>query len=729
MAACKYDWPAAGDRHLIGKRISRIDGPVKSSGRAKYTYDMNRPNMLFGKILRSPYAHAKITSIDTSEAENLPGVKAVQVIQKPGTEIQWAGDEIVGVAADTEEIAEDAVRKIKVEYEQLPHLVLEEDLNKANSEGRTKTGSAVKSGDPDTAFADPDAVISEGYYGAPVITHCCLESHGDVVEWPDEKSIKVFASTQGVSTIGGQFSEGVNLALGTNISPNDIEIICQYMGGGFGSKFQADRWGVAAALLSKKAGGFPVKMMLERNSELMVAGARPSFFAKVKVAAKKDGTLTAWQSESWGTGGVGPSGAPPVPYVLKVPSQNRTHTFVSANIGPSRAWRAPNHPQACVVTMSAFDDLAAKLNMDPLEFLYKNADLAPNPDFARVYREELRKAAELADWKKKWHPRGDKTAGHIKQGMGVSLHTWGGAPHDSTCIVTIQPDGSVEVKLGSQDLGTGTRTVIAIVVAETLGLPVDAIKVTIGDSHLPFDGPSGGSTTVGGVSGSTRRGAVNARDDLFAAVAPALGVSADKLEAVEGRIRVQGSPSKSLTWREACAKLGVKAIDGHGQQNRNAPCHLNSGGVGGVEIADVSVDTETGIVRINRMIAAQDCGLIIDTKTAESQVFGAFIMGICYSLYEEKIMDQQTGLMLNPNMEFYKLAGISDIGEFIVHMMTGPGYDERGVIGLGEPPVISPGAAISNAVANAIGVRVPTLPLTPDKVLAALERGAEGGQA
>jgi xanthine dehydrogenase YagR molybdenum-binding subunit len=367
--------------------------------------------------------------------------------------------------------------------------------------------------------------------------------------------------------------------------------------------------------------------------------------------------------------------------------------------------------------------IAAKLSMDPIEFFSKNASLAPNEQFAKTYREELQKAAELSDWKKLWHPRGDKTSGHIKRGLGVSIHTWGGDPHRSTNLVTITPDGSVEVKLGSQDLGTGTRTVIAIVAAETLGLPVDAIKVTIGDSHYPFDGPSGGSTTVGGVSASTRRGAVDARDQLFAKVAPALGAQPDQLEAVEGHIRVKGNASKSLTWKQACTKLGVNAIQAHGEQDRNSQCKLATGGVGGAQVANVSVDTETGIVRINKLVAVQDCGLVIDLKTAESQCYGALIMGVSYALYEEKIMDDQTGRMLNPNMEFYKLAGIGDIGELAVHLMSGPGYDERGVVGLGEPPVISPGAAISNAVANAIGVRVPTLPLTPEKVLAALEKG------
>jgi xanthine dehydrogenase YagR molybdenum-binding subunit len=716
MAACKYDWPPVGQRRLIGKRISRIDGGAKASGQARYTFDINRPGMLFGKILTCPYAHAKIKSLDVSEAKSLSGVKAVRVIQDAGKEILWSGDEIVYVAAEREEIAEDALRRIKIEYEPLPFLVNEEDISQA--QGYTKPALNKVVGDPKAAFDAADLVVSEGYYGIPVITHCCLESHGDVAEWTDADNLRVWASTQGVSAIGGQFAEPLG------ISPNNVNVICNYIGGGFGSKFQADRWGVEAARLSKDAGGKAVKVMLDRSTELLISGCRPSTFGNVRVAAKKDGTITAWHSETWGTGGVGPSGVPPIPYVFeKIPNYERTHTSISTNIGPNRAWRAPNHPQAALITMSALDDLAAKLKMDPIEFFSKNADLAPSAEFAKVYREELAKAAELAEWKKYWHPRGAKTSGHVKRGLGVSMHTWGGGPHNGKCQVTIQPDGSVEVKLGSQDLGTGTRTVINIVVAETLGLPLEGVKVTIGDSRYPPDGPSGGSTTVGGVSGSTRRGAVNALDALFAAVAPSLGAPPDQLEAVDGHIRVKGNSAKSLTWKQACAKLGVKPIQAEGEQARNSPCKLNDNGVCGVQIADVSVDTETGIVKINRMIAAQDCGLIIDLKTAESQVMGAMIMGITYSLYEEKLVDRQTGRMLNPNMDFYKLATIGDVGEFIVHMMTGPGYDERGVIGLGEPPVISPGAAISNAVANAIGVRVPTLPITPDKVLAALEKG------
>src|SRR5712692_1241323 len=207
MANCKYDWPEAGQRRLIGKRIKRIDGPAKSSGRAKYTFDINRPVMLFAKVLRCPHAHAKITALDLSEAKSLPGVKAVRVIQDVGSEIQWQGDEVAVVAAVSEEIAEDAARRIKVQYEVLPHLVMEEDLSQAGD--HAKPQGEQRQGDPEQAFKDPDAVIHEGYYGIRVITHCCLESHGQVVEWPDDQNMQVWASTQNVSGLPGQFGDAL----------------------------------------------------------------------------------------------------------------------------------------------------------------------------------------------------------------------------------------------------------------------------------------------------------------------------------------------------------------------------------------------------------------------------------------------------------------------------------------------------------------------------------------
>jgi xanthine dehydrogenase YagR molybdenum-binding subunit len=779
-----YAWPDAEHRTLIGKRTTRVDSPVKVSGQAKYTYDVHRPGMLYGKVLRSPYAHAKVVSIDTSAAEKIPGVKAVHIVQGPGANIHWAGDEIVVVAAVDEGAAEDAIRAIKVKYQQLPHLVsdaeppagsvqeqgplsiddigdmldnqmpgrqmvsqieeygLSEKLSDDMLKGLKEDGAgddvlaalrsatvhpeagirapanyqkaaAQTTGDPDKAFSEAE-VVSEGLYGIPVITHCCLESHGSISEWTDQDHLFTHISTQNVSGIPGQMAEPLKMPA-TNIRVHQDNI-----GGGFGSKFSPDRWGIFTAEISRKADGKPVRYMLERDAEQKVAGARPSAYARVKVAAKKDGTLTAWQSNSWGTGGPGGGGMPPIPYVFSIPNQRQDHTAIRNNIGPARAWRAPNHPQAAVLTMCALDDLAARLKMDPVEFFGKNLNLTKARE--NTYREELGIASELMGWKEKWHPRPEKVHGVVR-GVGLSFHTWGGRGHASDCDLTIHPDGSVEIKMGSQDLGTGTRTCILVVAADTLGIPMDAIQLLIGDTNYPPSGGSGGSTTIGGVSASTRHAAVDARDALFAKVAPALNAQPDQLECKNGQISVKGDSSRPLSWKEACSKLGAMPLTVRGKNpDRSKPPDLTNSGVGGVQMAEAEVDTETGIVKVRKMVAVQDCGLVVNLKTAESQCLGALIMGISYSLYEEKVMDPTTGRMLNPDMQFYRLAGFSDIPELVVHMMTGKGYDERGVIGLGEPPVISPGAAISNAVANAIGVRVSFLPLTPDRVLAALEQ-------
>jgi xanthine dehydrogenase YagR molybdenum-binding subunit len=779
-----YAWPDAEHRSFIGQRTTRVDSRVKVSGQAKYTYDVHRPGMLYGKVLRSPYAHAKVVSIDISAAEKIPGVKAVHIVQGPGANIHWAGDEIVAVAAIDEPTAEDAIRAIKVKFQQLPHLVSDaepprgsaqeqgplsidaigdmlenqvparqmvsdiqkygitekpnEDTLKELKEGGAtddvlaalqsasvhpdaansppsnyQKAAAQTVGDPDKAFSEAE-IVSEGLYGIPVITHCCLESHGSISEWTDQDHLFTHISTQNLSGIPGQMAEPLKIPA-TNIRVHQDNI-----GGGFGSKFSPDRWGIFTAEVSRKANGKPVRYMLERDAELKVAGARPSAYARVKLAATKDGTVTAWQSDSWGTGGPGGGGMPPIPYVFSIPNQRQQHTAIRNNIGPARAWRAPNHPQAAVLTMCALDDLAAKLNMDPVAFFGKNLNLTKARE--NTYREELAIATELMGWKEKWHPRPRQVDGVVR-GVGLSFHTWGGRGHASDCDLTIHPDGSVEVKMGTQDLGTGTRTCILVVAADTLGIPMDAIQLLIGDTTYPPSGGSGGSTTIGGVSSSTRRAAVDARDALFAKVAPTLNAQPDQLECKNGQVTLKGDSSKSMNWKDACSKLGAMPLTVRGKNpDRSKPPDLTNSGVGGMQMAEVEVDAETGIVKVKKMVAVQDCGLVVDLKTAESQCYGALIMGISYSLFEEKVMDPTTGRMLNADMQFYRLAGLSDIPELVVHMMSGKGYDERGVIGLGEPPVISPGAAISNAVANAIGVRVPFLPLTPDRVLSAMEQ-------
>lgn len=697
-------WPKAEERRLIGQRISRLDGPAKVTGTAKYTYDVNRPGLLHARVLRCPYAHAKVTALDVSAARRLPGVRAVRVIQGPGAEIQWALDEVAVVAAVSEDIAEDALRAIAVEYEVLPHFVSEEQPEKAPG---TRPGEEQITGDPDAALAAAP-VRSKGTYGLPVIAHNCLEAHGQVCEWTGKQEMTAWCSTQAVSALPSQLAERLG------IPAADVHVITQYLGGGFGSKFSADRWGIECAELAREAGA-PVKLMLDRAAELTVAGDRPSAFAEIEVGAGEDGAFTSWVSNSWGSGGLGSAGDPPLPYVFQIPARRHRHTAVPTNTASSRAWRAPNHPQGCYLTLSALDDLAAKLGMDPYDVFLKNLSLTHLPD---VYKQEMEIAEQLMGWKARWHPRGAAGLGPVRRGLGLSIHTWGGRGHRSNCEVILQPDGQVEARLATQDLGTGTRTVVGIVVADTLGLPLEAVKVSIGDSRYPASGGSGGSTTVGGVSAAARRAALNALALLSEKAAPRLDAAADQLEAVDGVLRVKGSPDRQLSWKQALALFGRTPVTAAGANP--GPGELTGSGVGGVQMAQVAVDVETGIVKVEKMVAVQDCGLIIDLKTAESQVYGALIMGISSALSEEKVIDPLTGRMLNVDFESYRMAGIGDVGELVVHMMTGPGYDERGVIGLGEPPMISPAAAIANAVANATGVRVPYLPLTPERVLNAL---------
>jgi xanthine dehydrogenase YagR molybdenum-binding subunit len=710
--AAKVDWPSAEKRRLIGKSISRIDGPEKSTGAAKYSYDINRPGLLYAWPVTTPHAHAKVVAIDTSAAKALRGVKSVwQDDALVGQQVQYIGQIVAAVAAETEEVAIEAAGLVKVKYEKLDHQVVDDDVSLFPANEKISRRDAGK---VDDALKEAEVRV-EGEYGIPTITHCCLEPHGQVTDFKNGE-LHVWPSTQNVSRYADRLGNDVG------VDQAKIHVDCQHMGGGFGSKFNYDKWGVIGALMSKETGR-PVKFMLDRELELATAGNRPSAFAKIKVAAKKDGVVTAVDAEIWGSGGSGGYNPPPVPYIFtKIPNTRVVGKGIRTHRGGQRAWRAPNHPQGCYLTMSAFADLAAALKMDEMEFFLRNLDQTDRPE---VYRQELQIAAEMIGYNAKAHPRGDRRAGPIKRGLGIGLHTWGGRGHPSECDVTIHPDGSVEVKIGTQDLGVGTRTCLAIVVGETLGLPHDAINVNIGRNAYSVSNASGGSTTIGGISVSSRTAATAALNALFEAIAPKLECPPDDLEVVDGRVRYISRPDLSMSWQSACALIAPNAITKRGANNPGEAekANLISQGVGGVQIADVSVDVETGVVTLNEMVAVQDCGLIIDLKLAESQVFGSLIMGITYALFEECVYDARTGRMLNADMEFYRLAGIKDVGKLKVHMMQGKGYDERGVIGLGEPPVIAPGAAIANAVANAIGVRVPRLPLTPDAVIAAMQKG------
>ena len=706
----KYAWPKQPT--LLGTRVKRLDGPDKVTGRARYTYDINRPGMIYGKVVRSPHPHAKITAIDLSAAEKAPGVKAVLAYKDAGAEVMYQGDPVAAVAADTEDRARDAARLVKVEYEALPHVSSEAAAMAPNApvvfrNGNTRKASLEENGDLEAGFKQAAHVV-EATYSTHVITHVCLETHGTVCEWDGDK-LTAWISTQG--TIGA--AQGFASALG--IPQANVHTITQYMGGGFGSKMAPDAQGVICAKLARLAKA-PVKLMLDRKEEHLDTGNRPSAFARIRAGVDSNGRLTAFEAESWGTGGAGAASGFPLPYIYDFPNRRRQHVDTFINAGPQRPMRAPGHPQGCFLTEILMDELADRVKMDPVAFRIKNLPpLGPNAMWAQYFEQGARQFG----WDAR-HPTGDSTPGPIKTGMGVSSHRWGGAGRGSRAHVDITSDGGVVVKCGTQDIGTGTRTIVALVAAESLGLPITAIKPEIGDSTLPFSGGSGGSTTAASVTPAIRMTTIKARDALFARVAPTLGTHADNLVLQDGRIHLKDSPSKSVAWKDACKVIGTEPVSVDGEWVEG----LSGSGTSGVQFAEASVDVETGIVKVKRILAIQDCGLIVDRLTAESQAYGGVIAAINFALFEDRILDRSTGQMVNPNMEFYLLAGMSDIPKIDIVLNNMP---ERGVIGIGEPPTVSTASAIANAIRNATGATIRSLPLHPHKILAALEQERAGG--
>jgi len=742
-------WPT--NRRVIGTKVQRLDGPAKATGRAKYSFDINRPGMLHAKILRCPHGRARVVSIDTSNCEKTPGYRAVHQMVKPNEEVYFAGAEIVAVAADTEEHAEDCMRAIRVEYEVLPFYVKEPESLEANrnTAGGVGASNVVAAGGSETdKFADAAyqnvAATHEGRYSVPIISHQCLESHGLVAEWDeDQANLTVHASTQAVPLTAEQ------LRVHFKLPPGRVKCITQYMGGGFGSKFGPDIQGIACAELARKCRA-PVKLMLSRAEEVVVGGMRPSASGTVKVAANKEGQVRAYEVDCHGSSGVGRGATinfQAIPYVYtSIPFIKRRHRVVRLNLQTARAMRAPGHPQNCILTDQAFDDLAARLDINPMEFRLRNLppndanELKNDPASTSylatrntLYRREIEFIRTMCAWDRTWHRPGAGT-GVVKTGMGMALHTWGGGgggPNPTK--ITISADGSVLAQSASQDLGTAQRTLTAIVVAEILGLMPADITVQLGDSTHGQSSPSGGSTTAPGTAPAVLKAAEAARTQFLESIAPRFNAQPADLSIEPGVVVNRANNNERIPWRQACARLGATPVQATGdwppaaQLNANTDegralrrewrTNLSSQGVGGVQVAEVKVDTETGVVRCSRFWAVQDCGLIINRQGCESQVAGGVIMGVNYALYEECLYDRQTGRMVNSNMEFYKLAGIQDVPQIYVHMMDMP---ERGVIGIGEPPTISTAAAVGNAVFNAIGVRVPDAPFTPERVLAAL---------
>jgi xanthine dehydrogenase YagR molybdenum-binding subunit len=682
-------WPEK--REHIGSHHTRIDAPAKVTGAAKYSSDVQPDGWLYGMILRSKWPKAKITNIKLEKARKIPGIKAAIPAREGERTVRYYGEELAAVAGITRQACEDALRVIEVEAKELPFVVKEEEAKDEDAprvweeKPNLSKPSAQEKGEVDAAFGECAAVV-EGSYITPVQLHHPLETHGNTISWTEEE-VTAWSSTQGITSVHDDLTKNLK------VPGNKVRVISEFMGGGFGAKFGLGVEGGLAARLSQAANA-PVKLMLPRFDEALAVGNRPSSFQKIKLGAKADGTLHAFDLESYGTAGIGSGGSSegggggaefPAPYIYKIPNTRKKQSGVAINAGSARAFRAPGHPTASFGMESILDELAVKMDIDPVELRIKN-------DPSEVRQKEYRLGAEKFGWKEKYKKAGS-SPGPIKTGVGCAGATWGGGGRGTKAEAQINPDGSVEIRCGTQDLGTGSKTVIALIAADLLGLKPEQIVVRVGDTRFPPSGGSGGSTTT-------------------ASVAPAIhNVCTKALEELQKQTGV--ADARGQNWQAACKKLGVNPLTVSGQWQEG----LSSSGAGGVQFAEVEVDTETGFTRVKKITCVQDGGLFVSKLTAESQVNGGIIMGIGYALYEERVMDRTSGVVLNPNFETYRLAGLADVPEIEVILLDMP---ERGVIGIGEPVTIPTASAVANAVANALGVRVSRLPITPARVLEAL---------
>jgi xanthine dehydrogenase YagR molybdenum-binding subunit len=738
--------------HYVGRETVRIDGVERVTGAARYSADIQLPGMLYAAVARCPYAHARIRSIDVSAAEALPGVRYILTHQNAppipwhsrvsrifDTELRHEGEEVAAVAADDSEPAARAVRLITVDYEPLPFVIdpeaaLGPDAPQVHPEGNVlkdddgQPGETYTRGDLDQGFRAADVVV-EGRYTTPAQMHNALETHGGVAAW-DGATLTVYESTQAIYDVRDRLARALGLRR------SQVRVIKNYMGGGFGAKFGGYKPTVIAALLAR-ATGRPVHLMLDRRAENLVAGNRAPTIQYIKLGARKDGTLTALDlriiSQLGAYGGWTPAIAGPAKEMYEIPNL-RTQTFgVRTNTGTHDSFRAPGYVEGTAALDGAMDDLARKLNMDPLALRRKNytrKDPPTGQDYTAKHLDECyTRGAAMFGWDDlRRQLAAQRAAGGppptVRRGIGMASQTWGGGGGPpAQAHFRINGDGSVDVYCGTQDLGTGTRTVLAQIAADALGFPLEQIRVHLGDTEVgPYGPGSGGSATVASAGPAMRMAAAEARKQLLEIASAFMDTSPDKLELRESNIVRTNNPKESMAIKDVLDQIGDYQITGKGFRGANPTQPIRTWGA---QFAEVLVDTVTGRVQVVRMVGVYDTGRVINPLTYRNQIHGGIVQGLGLALTEERILDSPTGKSLNPNLEDYKLPTIADIPVIDVDWIgeADLAANHVGAKGIGEPPIIPTPAAIANAVADALGVRVFDLPITPERVLTALAGG------
>ena len=735
------DWK---ETKIIGKKIPRVDSYEIVSGTAKYSSDINLPGMLYAKILRSPHPHAEIIDIDISKAQALKGVKEV-FCYKNAPKIKWypddksflfdrtvryVGDEVGAVVAEDEYAAQDALKLIEVKYKLLPFVLDPEEAMKPEApkiwpEGNLqiydgKSHSLYSRGDIEKGFAEADIVL-ERKYTTQVAVHCTLETHSNVANWDGDYLI-LWESTQGVFWTQEQVANKLNIPV------NKIRVICPYLGGAFGCKWELNKQSIIAALSAQKTGR-PVKIIATRQENMVAYEHRPSSIAYIKAGVRKDGTLTALSLKY-----ISPIGAYPwiyagsgdeLRYLYRCENVKTDQYVVYTNVGKAGAMRAPGSPEGAFALEQMMDELAEKINMNPVELRLKNnagvCQRSGKPFVGKGLTECMQEGAKLIGWNNK--KKAESSRGRKKIGLGMACGLWGdGGGPPATTLVKINYDGTINLITGASDLGTGTRTVMSMIVAEELSIPLDSIEITNADTETTcYTIYSGGSITVASVGPSVRLAANDAKKKLLSLVAHEMKVDSNDVDIKDGIIFQKSNPENKLTIKDVASKAIDRVIVGVGKRKPNDYEYQDN--IFCCHFAEVEVDTGTGEIKLLRYVAAHDSARVLNRFTYDNQIHGGIGMSIGYTFTEERIMDKATGKVLNNNLMDYKIATPSDMPERITTYAAETYYPRNNVNvkGLGEPPAIPPAGTIANAIYNALGVRFNDIPITPDKVVQALK--------
>jgi CO/xanthine dehydrogenase Mo-binding subunit len=694
-------WPA-GPREIVGRPAIRMDGVERARGEVEYTADVRLNGMLHTAVLRSPHASASVRRIDLAPALAMPGVHAALgpgEIPQLVDDCHFQGHAVAAVCADSYAQARAAVAAVDVEWDvREPLLDPDEAVRRASFLSETRVRER---GDFERGVAEADVVVS-GEFRTSVVLHNSMETHQAVVQWVGD-GVDVYISTQYIWGIRDEVAEGLGLP------PDKVRVICRYMGGGFGSKNAADDYTFIAAELARRTGR-PVRCALTRREENTAAGNRNATIQRLTAGAKSDGTLVALGGEyvnAVGWGGWSSSTEGPMQMLYACPNVKTTTYAAKLNQPPMKAFRAPGFVEGTFGLEALLDELASRLELDPLELRRRNhtqAGTDGTPFSSKNLLECYRRAEP--HWERRHEVRARSTD-TVKRGVGMASQVWyGGGGPPSYAWIRVGSDGRATVVTAMQDIGTGTRTAMAQIAAEELGIPLDHVTVSVGDSARgPFAAISAGSSTTPSMGPAVRAAAGDARRQIE--------------EIAEQR----GDPDMPL--EEVVALLEDAQILGRGARGPN-PTGMQVLTFG-VQVAEVAVDVETGEVWVERIAAIHDVGRVINPLGASSQVEGGIIQGVGHTLSEERLHDPRTGQILTTSLDAYKLPTIADVPEIVCELLDQP--DEHltnlGSKGLGEPPIVPVAAAIANAIRDATGADVRRLPITREEMLRALREAEQ----